>query len=142
VPSRFGPPARPRARCGGHSLAHTSKRRCAGTRPGWSVAAFDPDGERIVTASRDGRAALWDAETGENLAWFDGRDDWVSWASFSPDGRLVATASRDGTARLWDAATGEELTSFGEGALLSDAAFDRAGLRIVTGGGLLGTARV
>ena len=69
-------------------------------------AAFSPDGTRVVTASRDGRGGLWDARTGENIAWLahDGR---VSWAAFSDRGDLVATASRDRTARIWDGETGE-----------------------------------
>jgi WD40 repeat protein len=69
-------------------------------------AAFSPDGTRVVTASRDGRGGLWDARTGENIAWL-GHDDRVSWATFSDRGDVVATASRDGTARIWDGETGE-----------------------------------
>ena len=32
----------------------------------WS-ASFSPDGARIVTASNDGTARLWDATTGEEI---------------------------------------------------------------------------
>ena len=33
----------------------------------WS-AAFSPDGKRVVTASDDQTARLWDAETGKEIA--------------------------------------------------------------------------
>jgi WD40 repeat protein len=97
-------------------------------------AAFSPDGERVVTASRDGRGGLWDARTGENIAWLP-HDDRVSWAEFSPSGDLVATASRDGTARIWDGATGEprsRLTAHTDG--VSRVAFSPDGRRVVTAG--------
>ena len=32
-----------------------------------SSAAFSPDGKRIVTASEDKTARLWDAETGQQI---------------------------------------------------------------------------
>jgi len=64
--------------------------------------AFSPDGARIVTASRDRTARIWDAHSGRELARYE-HDAAVAQAAFSPDGREVVTASDDGTARLWDA---------------------------------------
>ena len=72
-------------------------------------AAFSPDGSRIVTASRDNTARLWDAKTGAALATLSGHTDAVTSAAFSPDGSRVVTASEDKTARLWDAKTGAAL---------------------------------
>ena len=40
----------------------------------WS-AAFSPDGSRIVTASEDNTARLWDAKTGAALATLSGHTD-------------------------------------------------------------------
>jgi WD40 repeat protein len=71
----------------------------------WS-AVFSPDGRRILTASTDGTARLWDAETGAPGPVLRGHEGPVRSAVFSPDGRRILTASRDGTARLWDAGTG------------------------------------
>ena len=73
--------------------------------PVWS-ASFSPDGERVLTASKDGTARLWDAATGQLAGPPLRHDKPVVHASFSPDGKRVATASGD-VARLWDAVTGK-----------------------------------
>ena len=72
------------------------------------AASFSPDGSRIVTASDDKTARLWDAATGKELVRLAHEAPSTA-AAFSPDGARVLTASEDKTARLWDAATGKEL---------------------------------
>ena len=72
-------------------------------------AAFSPDGKRVVTASDDKTARLWDAQTGERVAVLKGHEDSVFRAVFSPDGKRVVTASDDKTARLWVAETGGQI---------------------------------
>jgi len=69
-------------------------------------AAFSPDGSRIVTASQDGTAQIWDRWTGEPIGDPLVHGDWVYQATFSPDGARILTAGYDKTARIWDAATG------------------------------------
>ena len=70
-------------------------------------AAFSPDGSRIVTASSDKTARVWDAATGKEIAVLRGHEDEVTSAAFSPDGSRIVTASWDKTARIWDAATAQ-----------------------------------
>jgi serine/threonine protein kinase len=65
-------------------------------------AAFSPDGTRVVTASRDTTARVWDASSGQEVAVLRGHEDSVRSAAFSPDGTRVVTASDDKTARVWD----------------------------------------
>ena len=96
-------------------------------------AAFSPDGTRIVTASLDQSARLWDAATAKEIAILRGHDDAVNSAAFSPDGRRIVTASRDKTARLWDAATAKEIAVLrGHDKEVHSAAFSPDGTRIVT----------
>jgi WD40 repeat protein len=65
-------------------------------------AAFSPDGARVVTASQDRTARIWDAASGREIAILRGHDNWVVHAAFSPDGSRAITASRDKTARVWN----------------------------------------
>jgi WD domain, G-beta repeat len=66
-------------------------------------AAYSPDGTRIVTASDDKTARIWDARTGAQLAGLSGHGDRLDSAAYSPDGTRIVTASGDRTARVWDA---------------------------------------
>ena len=65
-------------------------------------ASFSPDGKRIVTASSDKTARVWDAASGKPIAVLRGHADLVWSAAFSPDGRRIVTASKDQTAGIWD----------------------------------------
>jgi WD40 repeat protein len=94
---------------------------------------FSPDGSRLVTASYDRTAKIWDAATGEELLTLRGHTSWVWNATFSPDGRRVATGSRDATAKIWDAVTGEELlTLTGHTGIVTGLAFSPDGHRLAT----------
>jgi WD40 repeat protein len=72
-------------------------------------ASFSPDGARIVTASGDKTARVWNAASGKQIAAFKGHEDVVVSASFSPDGARIVTASFDKTARVWNAASGKQI---------------------------------
>jgi WD40 repeat protein len=97
------------------------------------LAAFSPDGSRIVTASADKTARVWDVATGKVIAVLSGHQDSVISAVFSRDGARIATASYDRTARVWDTATGKAIATLSghEGGVLT-AAFSPDGSRIVT----------
>ena len=95
-------------------------------------AAFSPDGRRIVTASNDRTARVWDAATGRQLAILR-QDVPIRTAEFSPDGRRIVTASADQTARIWDADTAKPLRVLsGHDDFVWSAAFSPDGRRILT----------
>ena len=56
-------------------------------------AVFSPDGTRVVTASDDRTARVWDARTGAPVGAPLQHADRVRSAVFSPDGARVVTAS-------------------------------------------------
>ena len=72
--------------------------------------AFSPDSRRVITASADFTAVVWDFTSGWPLAPPLKHENQVRSAAFSPDGQWVVTASADKTARVWDAQSGEPLT--------------------------------
>jgi WD40 repeat protein/energy-coupling factor transporter ATP-binding protein EcfA2 len=95
--------------------------------------AFSPDGSRIVTASWDKTARIWDAATAKEIAVLRGHEDPLRSAAFSPDGSRIVTASWDKTARVWDAATAKEMAVLrGHDDSVRSAAFSPDGSRIVT----------
>src|SRR4029434_6213455 len=54
-------------------------------------AAWSPDGQRIVTASTDKTARVWNADgAGEPLI-LRGHEDQVRFAAWSPDGKRIVT---------------------------------------------------
>jgi WD40 repeat protein len=101
-------------------------------------ASFSPDGTKVVTASADDTAQVWDAATGQKIGQAMRHTDWVHTAEFSPDGTKVVTASWDGTARVWDARTGAQIGNAMqhdvpiEGGRVNCAHFSPDGTEIVT----------
>jgi WD40 repeat protein len=63
-------------------------------------AAWDGEGRRIVTASQDGSARVWDARTGDQLFPLSGHTESVVHAAWDGEGRRIVTASYDGSARI------------------------------------------
>ena len=97
------------------------------------IAVFSPDGRRILTASDNNTAKVWDAESGKELVTLEGHEGGVMNAVFSPDGRSIVTASDDHTAKVWDAESGKELrTLAGHTEPVIDVVFSSDGRRILT----------
>lgn len=105
-------------------------------------AHFSPDGTRVVTASEDQTAIVWDVAAGAPVAVLRGHSAPLTAARFDPTGAIVVTAGLDNTARVWDAASGEQLALLaGHEGFVNDAHFDPGGGRVVTASED-GTARV
>jgi WD40 repeat protein len=96
-------------------------------------AHFSPDGKRVVTASSDHTARIWDAYTGKAVGEAMRHRGEILSASFSPDGKRVVTASIDHTARIWDAETGKAVgEAMTHGTTVNSAHFSPDGKRVVT----------
>jgi WD40 repeat protein len=105
-------------------------------------AEFNADGQRVLTASADRAAQLWNAITGKAIGRLMGHKGPATSAQFSPDGQRVVTASADHTARLWDAVTGKaigEPMKHDDG--VTSAQFSADGQRVLTASAD-GTARL
>lgn len=97
-----------------------------------SYAAFSADGQRVLTASDDGTARLWNVDGTPYLdAPLGGeRDEALTAEAFSPDGSIIVTAYEDGLARLWSTSGIIELR--GHRKSVTAVAFSPDGSRVVT----------
>jgi hypothetical protein len=64
---------------------------------------FGPAGTRVLTASDDGAARIWETSTGQSIVTFLNNGNDRSWAAhFSPSGNQIVTVPTSGSPRLWD----------------------------------------
>ena len=75
--------------------------------PTWHV-IYSPDGTRLATASMDGTAKLWDADSGELQLVLQSTGG-IPRVGFSPDGSRLVTANQLGSISVWDTISGENL---------------------------------
>jgi WD40 repeat protein len=93
--------------------------------------------EMLVTGSADYAARTWDLRYGREALKLTGLEGRVVAVAVSPRGQFVGAASADGTARIWDLITqppGRLVSLVGHPNLLTDIAFRRDGLFLVTSG--------
>ncbi|KAI6374311.1 hypothetical protein MCOR31_002797 [Pyricularia oryzae] len=74
---------------------------------------ISPNGRWIASASADGTARIWDAETGAHIDTLVGHMAGVSCLAWSPDSGTLATGSDDKAIRLWDRITAEPAHAVG-----------------------------
>lgn len=111
---------------------HRERRMFIGHEASIHEATFSPDGTRVVTASSDKTARLWDVATGHLVATLHGHGDAIGSAVYSPDGSRILT-TEDNMARIWDAVTGSKLIVLrGHEKAVASAAFSYDGARVVT----------
>ncbi|KAK9318845.1 WD40-repeat-containing domain protein [Lipomyces orientalis] len=72
-----------------------------------SSVKFFPDGDRIVSGSRDKTLRIWAVKTGYCLRTVVGHSDWIKAVVPSLDGQLLLSVGADHTARVADVSTGE-----------------------------------
>jgi WD40 repeat protein len=78
--------------------------------------AFSPDGELIVSGSRDCTIRVWDVATGDIISGpFEGHTGAVTCVTFSPDGKQIISGSEDRTIRIWDVWTGKTVCQPSQG---------------------------
>ena len=80
--------------------------------PGWEIrqfqdprgeafaVAFSPDGQTVISTSREKTLTLWDVATGQRIRTFSGHTEWVTGVAFSPNGKTVVSASDDKTLQV------------------------------------------
>ncbi len=95
------------------SAAPSAQVRTIAAPPEIHIVAFSPDGKRFLSVCRDGKATLWDYDTGRPLRIFNaGRD--IAAVAFSPDGTRIVTGNDNHELKLWDIEKGQRIeTTFG-----------------------------
>lgn len=94
---------------------------------------LSPDGQHLVTASRDGTARLWRTDGQGEARVLAGHEGPVYHATFNPaDGASVLTSSHDGTARLWRVSDGHLLRTFSHRGVVQWGAISPDGRRLAT----------
>jgi WD40 repeat protein len=97
--------------------------------------AFDPNGQRIASASFDKTVKLWNATNGEPIFTFRGHIARVTCVAFNQDGRRVACGGDDGTLRIVMVPGGDEALSLKGGiGPVHSVAFSPDGHLLVSGG--------
>ncbi len=72
-----------------------------------SAVTFSRDGKRVVSASWDRTARIWEAGSGRLLTTLDGHRDWVLDVSTTPEDKSLVSASQH-AARVWSTTSFEQ----------------------------------
>jgi len=101
----------------------------------WSV-AWSPHEGRVVSASSDATARVWDALNGDNLNIYNGHMDSVYTVAWSPNGNRIASASFDKTVQVWNPTFGDHYYTYsGHTNWVWSVAWSPDGRRIASAGG-------
>ena len=107
----------------------------AGLLPGEGGRAFalSANGNRLLIATGSS-VAMWDLQSGKELAVLRGHSRDVVGVALSPDGGMAATSSLDQTTRIWDVPSGRELSRLQWGGRVSGLGFspDAKAINVIT----------
>lgn len=86
---------------------------------------FSPDSKRIITASNDKTAIIWNAYTGKPVDTLKGHQAGVVAAKVDSTGKYIVTSSLDYMIKVWDLKRGSLIKSFYAGGSLEALDFSR-----------------
>jgi len=112
------------------ALAADALRAVLGHQAAVRSAAFSPPDDRVITASEDGTARIWNTKTGALIATLHHGGPLNGAVFDSSGGRVITSAGH--TAKIWNAATGMEVMDFQHEAAVLSAAFSPSGDRVIT----------
>jgi len=110
----------------------TQLRRFVGPRDSLGALVIDRGERWLLGASYDGRAYLWDLETGAVLRVIQDHTAALRACAFAPDGLRFATTSIDGTARVYWTIEDRPPLVLPHGCAVDAVAFDASGGRLAT----------
>ncbi|MEZ2236515.1 protein kinase, partial [Microcoleus sp.] len=101
------PISSPRSSASGSSLENVSLVKTLTDHSNWVFsAAISPDGQTLVSGSRDKTIKIWNLATGNLIRTLSGHSNYVYSVAISPDGQTLVSGSRDKTIKIWNLATG------------------------------------
>lgn len=66
-----------------------------------NIIKFNPQGNRLLTASSDHTCRIWSVENGEELQVLQGHEDEIFSCNYNYEGDTIITGSKDNTCRIW-----------------------------------------
>ncbi len=114
--------------------ASTSLRLPAGSGTFATVAAFSPDGRRVLAGGDGGTACVWTLRGRAAARRCHAQEQTITDAAFSADGSTYLTSSGDGTTIVRRTSDGGRIGRLRQPGAVNAAAFSPDGRRVVTGG--------